>query len=92
MMSDNKKLWKVTVTVAQSDCEGKCEIGRETLSQIFDDFRQAEVFAHTGFKWDPWHKVLKSSIMEYDATNERELNLVKRQVEYMATKNTETWE
>lgn len=70
-MSENKKLWKVTVTVSQSDCEGKCEIGRETLSQIFDDFTQAEAFAHTGFKWDPWHKVLESSITEYDVTDER---------------------
>lgn len=72
-MSENKKLWKVTVTVSQSDCEGRREIGRETLSQIFDDFTQAEAFAHSGFKWDPWHKVLTASIVEYDVTNEREL-------------------
>lgn len=72
-MSENKKLWKVTVTVSESDCEGKYEIGRETFSEIFDDFVRAEACAHTGFMWDPWHKVLTASIVEYDVTNEREL-------------------
>jgi hypothetical protein len=92
-MSENKKLWKVTITVAQSDCEGKCEIGREKLSQIFDNFTQAEAFAHSGFKWDPWHKVLNASIVEYDVKDQRELpNKTDDEIIFGKYKKTLVWD
>lgn len=81
-MKDTTKIWKVIVTIAHSDVEGKCETGREQRADYFDDFGEAEWFARYGGlkSGDFWSKVIKSEIFEYEIASVRQLEHKKHEV------------
>jgi hypothetical protein len=88
------KLWKVVVTVAQSNAEGTQEISRYTCKKFFDSFDDAEFFSKHGDveEHDHWSAVVSREIWEYNIESIRQLKQTTKDVIEQVVTHKTVWE
>lgn len=90
--TENKKLYRVLITVSYGNTDSTREINRETIEKYFNSLEAATNFANTkpGVKVSPL-VCASSKIFEYEVSSIRELQQKTRPVEVVVKSET-YWE
>lgn len=72
------KLYKVTIEISFSDCEGKREIKRERKTQFFETLNDAIYFYR--HELTGWSQIVNRQIWEYSISSVKELHEKEREI------------